>query len=1013
VIHKTDFISRYQWLIVIACLLTSRAGAETPAPEQIEFFETKVRPILVDHCYECHSAEGGEFEAGLALDSKIGWQTGGDSGAAIIPGEPEQSLLIEAIRYSEEVVSGMPPKSKLPADQIAILEHWVSIGAPDPRGEPPTVAAVTAFDLDDRRSQHWSWQPIAAPSPPEVSDASWPRGPIDHFIFAKLAEAGLKPAPPADKRTWLRRVCLDLIGLPPRLDQIQSFLADSSPEAYQRVVTELLGSHHFGEKWARHWLDLVRYSETYGHEFDYPIDHADQYRDYLIRALNADVPYDQFVREQIAGDLIATPRRHPSEDYNESIIGTGFWYFHDATHAPTDVLGNEAEIIANQLDVFGKSVLGLTVACARCHDHKFDAISTADYYALSAYLQSSCRQTAQLDPGRHIETISRDIADHLQRAATELRQFDSSHWDSNRFAAWIQQAKTSPPMLPVFRNPDDPPVWQDFDSPSWPAGWSTTGVAFQPIGDQIAIHADGQIAEPGTVSSRRLGAKQQGILRSPTFEITTSSIHMRVRATADVQLRVVIDNYQMNNVHPLLFNGTRIAGKEADTQGRWMWKSFGGDLQKYVGHNAYLEFVDEGDGYLELDEIRFSDGGQPTESDAIVLLPQSIAELWQQSVERLRDGRSDELLRWLIQQKLLTIDELNPRAGEAVRQAAELAERVPTPLRAIAMAEGTPEEARIYIRGSHNNLGPAVPRRTLEAFGGEPLNRLELADQIASPDNPLTARVIVNRLWHHLFSRGIVASVDDFGPQGEPPSHGELLDFLATDFIQHGWSIKHTIRQIVLSQTYRQASRANPLIPAEQLATIDPNNRLLHRMPVRRLTAEVIRDGILSVSGSLDAKPFGPSVPTHLTSFMAGRGRPGQSGPLDGNGRRSVYLAVTRNFLNPFFQTFDTPSPFGPQGRRSQSNVPAQALALMNDPFVIEQANRWADQILSLPGLDDQSRAALMMEQAHGFPPTNDQATAMHSFLGQQAELQGARDRRAWSDLGHALWNMKAFYYVQ
>ena len=410
--------------MVISLSLAATAADVTEArkltTEQTEFFEAKIRPIFVEHCYECHSVEADEREAGLSLDSRWGWSTGGDSGPAVVPGKPEESLLIHAVRYQEDVVSAMPPDSKLSDEQIRLLEQWIADGAPDPRAKPAQTdsATIERFDIQKRFSEHWSWRPVRSPTPPAIKHPSWARSDLDRFILARLEEAGLKPAEEADRRTWIRRLTFDLIGLPPSREEVRSFLEDESPSAHETVVDRLLDSKHFGEKWARHWMDLVRYAETYGHEFDYPIHHASAYRDYLIRAFNADVPYDQLIREHIAGDLLAQPRRHPEEDFNESIIGTGFWFFHEATHAPTDVLGNESDIIANQLDVLGKTFLGLTVACARCHDHKFDAISTADYYALSAYIQASCRQEYPLDPGRRIETLTAEIS-KLHEAAEE------------------------------------------------------------------------------------------------------------------------------------------------------------------------------------------------------------------------------------------------------------------------------------------------------------------------------------------------------------------------------------------------------------------------------------------------------------------------------------------------------------------------------------------------------------------------------------------------------------------
>ncbi len=982
--------------------------------EQVEFFESKVRPILVEHCYACHSTGAEDLEAGLVLDSKWGWETGGDSGPAIVPGDLDESLFIHAIRYSEDVVSGMPPRSKLAEEQIEILEHWVEIGAPDPR--PKVIAGEHAeaseFDLRQRVEEHWSWKPIADPSPPSVQDSEWPQGDLDRFVLAKIEQAGLKPAPPANRRRWLRRIHFDLTGLPPSPEEIDEFLSDQSPDAHRRVVDRLLDSRHFGEKWARHWLDLVRYAETYGHEFDYPIPGATEYRDYVIRALNTDVPYDQFVREHIAGDLLSPPRRHSADGFNESVLGTGFWYLHEATHAPTDVLGNEAGIIDNQLDVFGKSFLGLTIACARCHDHKFDAISTEDYYGLSAYIQSSCRQVIAIDVDRQREESAAQIRKRRELAAIRL----SNAWraEPNRSEQLLEKLQ-SPPVLSTVDSPplaDGTTLFADFEAGQIPPGWSTSGEAFVAVGFDLALRADGTMPMPGTVDSAVDGKEQIGILRSPTFEITTKNIHLRLKSTADVTVHVVIDNYQMAPFSALLFKGTLLREKAVDTDGRWQWKSLGKDLKKYLGHRAYLEVIDSGNGSIAIDTIVFSDGPAPKDVDSEELSDESLRAHVVESIGDLAEGRANPWLADQVNRGRLSLADLDQEASELIESARKLAESLPPPRFAVAIAEGTPEDAHVYIRGSHTNLGEAVPARFIEALGGRRGSRLDLANEVASPENPLTARVAVNRIWHHLFGRGIVPTVDDFGPQGQPPSHPQLLDWLAQQLIRSDWSLKHVIRTIVLSQTYRQDSVACRELDPELIAEVDPTNILLHRMPVRRLSAELIRDAIFSASGRIDLTSYGPSVPTHRTEFMTGRGaRP--SGPLDGNGRRSIYLSVYRNFLNPFMLAFDTPSPFGPQGRRSQSNVPAQALTLMNDPMVIEQAKYWAVQISGEGQSDPAETIRQMVETAHGIDASPMHVARLEEFLHRQAEIYGQLDHRAWADLAHALFNMKAFYFLQ
>jgi len=1247
-----------KWISFILLSLSLTApllrAAEIPA-EQLEFFEKEIRPLLAEHCYDCHSADASKLKGGLYLDSKWGWETGGDSGPAVVPGDLHESLVIDAVRRTEEIVSAMPPKTALSEAQIASLEKWVNMGAPDPRPKvEPAEGTVEAFDLQKRFEEHWCWRPVTKPVLPKVSAKEWPREELDHFILAKLEAAKLLPAEETDKRTWLRRVYLDLIGLPPTRDQIAAFLSDDSPEAYEKVVDELLASPHYGEKWARHWMDLVRYAETYGHEFDYPIRFATEYRDYLIRAFNADLPYDQFVTEHIAGDLLPKPRRNPEEDFNESIIGTGFWYFHEATHAPTDVLANEADIMDNQLDVFGKAFLGLTVACARCHDHKFDAISTKDYYALTGYLQSSARQEYPLDPGQEIAKVTREL-EQLQKSASEqFREIDlealrsslpgpyflasaslirdsinqpvkgdpwagevfddfESGYDKwtilegtafgeapaqGRFKgqqavtgffgkglinsfngndrntgvlksqpftikepfinflvgggkgnptafelhidgksvrkAWGKQVETLEPQswnvqefvgkqaefvvtdkarggwghinldhivfakipvpdstLNVAVDPEaiaataksygldprklkqwvatlagaqagldsptsflakwiqDPKTaaeaylqktkseqaWkefaasatrmEDFADGEIPEGWFTTGTAFRAAGQNpLARFGRYEFATPDTLDSGMLGRKETGILRSPTFEIGKKRIHVRLRSD-NITMRVVMDNYQMQVFQPLLFAGTVHKGAATNTKDQFAWISFDRQLDKYLGHQAYLEFIDNAEGFAAIDEIWLSDDPLPpqplhplvaewmeapdsTDVDLAAALDRSFLEASQHLTTQGLSESDSTFLNWMTKMRLLTLAELQPTLATLHKQGTELANTIPQPRYVIAMAQQTPEDAQVYIRGSHRNLGEPVPNRFLEALGGEQGSRLALAEEVTDPENPLTSRAIVNRLWHHLFGRGIVPSVDDFGPMGQEPTHPDLLDWLAQDLIDHDWSLKHSIRQIVLSSTYRQSSLANPELDAAFLAEADPTNALLHHMPVRRLPAEAIRDSILTVSGGLDPQLYGHSVPVHLTSYMTGRGRPGKSGPVDGEGRRSIYGEIRRNFLPPFLLTFDMPGPFGPKGKRSVSNVPAQALALLNDPFVIQQATEWAQQSLKdQPDLSDEARLKQMYEAATGQLPSSQELASLKAFL--DSEDQPAV---AWTSVAHVLFNTKEFLYL-
>ena len=475
-----------------------------------------------------------------------------------------------------------------------------------------------------------------------------------------------------------------------------------------------------------------------------------------------------------------------------------------------------------------------------------------------------------------------------------------------------------------------------------------------------AVPDQGLLVPAGVFHSGRFGQKLEGVLRSPTFELTHERIHLRLNGRK-VMVRLVIDGYTMNRNTQLLFGGTLLKPDKIDTGGNYQWFTMAGNLDKYIGHRVWLEISDVGDGFVSVTDVIMSNVNPPKAIDTVIpgLLDEgsfsdlsdvsrAYGMLWSKSLQHLGEGKLDRDEMDLI--NFISRHQLWPNAGRSsadlnqlLTQLQDLDAKLVKPQYATVMLEGTPENDHVHIRGSHKRLGEMVERRNLTALDGTPFpenssGRMQLAKELTSPNNPLVSRVIVNRLWHQLFWRGLVPTVDDFGDMGQQPSHPELLDWLATDFVREGWSTKKALRKIVLSKTYRMSSEAHPLNSPEQLAEIDPQNVLLHRAPIRRLQGEAIRDAMLVVSGSLDPEIGGKSIPVHLTSFMEGRGRPGKSGPLDGGKRRSLYAEIRRNFLPPFMLTFDMPSPFNTMGRRSVSNVPAQALTMMNDPFVLEEA---------------------------------------------------------------------------
>ncbi|MGB0767847.1 MAG: PSD1 and planctomycete cytochrome C domain-containing protein [Phycisphaeraceae bacterium] len=926
--------------------------------------------MLADNCYSCHSHEAKRNKGGFYLDSRQGILDAflAEPGNA----DPKASMLIKAVRY-EDADYAMPPKGKLPEQAIADLEKWVEMGLPWP--EEQAAGETEAFDLEARRESHWAWQP-----PKRSGEKS-----IDAFLNERLAAAGLAPAPLADRATLIRRVTLDLTGLPPTDDEVRAFVNDDSPNAYEHLVDRLLDSPRYGEQWGRHWLDTVRYAESYGHEFDFTIPHAWKYRDYIIRALNDDIPYHRVVKEHIAGDLIE-PRIHPDTKVNEAVVATGWWFMHEQSHAPTDVRLHEHERMDNQIDVMSKAFMGVTVSCARCHDHKFDAISDEDYYSLMGYLHSSRQQEAYLDHGGKIGHQIAEVRKAVEAGQARFEQLDPDA------------------LQPETTEHDQTLLFEDFNAGSF-NGWLATGWAWgeRPTvpGQWDPTRALAAPVRPGVAHSGMLGDQAMGTLRSPEFDVDRRFAWVRVKGKG--QVRMVIDSYTMARYNKLLFEGLDV---NIDTKGKWKWVRVGPNRDLYAGrthnskagdgkrfdHRAHLAFVDDhADAHLIVDEVRLGGEKGPPNTQ-----PPAIA-----SVDPAADAAFASHTK---------------RFNAAAR-------KLPKPQRALAITDGSPDDTYLHIRGGWRGIGEPLPRRFLTALGGEEgtpapttgSGRDDLARRIVDPDNPLPARVRVNRIWHHLFGRGLSPTVDNFGVLGVEPSHPELLDHLAVVFVEDDrWSNKAMIKRIVMTDAYRRTSDKTD----DNAEAQDPTNVLLHRQNIRRMTAEMIRDAMLVASGSLNEKRFGPPVPVRLTAQMQGRGRP-KSGPLDGNGRRSIYTSVRRNFLSPMMLTFDAPIPFSTVGRRNVTNVPAQSLTLMNDPFVHDQAKRWAQQLVQQDHPTPGTRIDAIFFAITGQAAEEQERVAAVAFLNRMAEEIDVPDDRImtdanlWQQFCHVAFNLKRFIYIR
>lgn len=941
---------------------------------QRQFFESRIRPVLIEHCYECHNSESAE--SGLNLDHRAALLAGGESGPVIDRQQPQKSLLLQVVRHDIKGVEMPEGGGKLAPSIIADLTQWVEMGAPDPRDQPPSaeeLQSATSWEaIRNKRSQWWSFQPITATEPSGAAEH-----PVDVFVNRRLQQQQLTPSSKADRRTLLHRAAFALTGLPPTPEQTRMFLDDPSEEAFERLVDRLLASPAFGERWARHWMDWIRYAESHGSEGDPRIENAWMYRDYLIRALNEDVAYDQLVREHIAGDLLPQPRINADLQLNESLIGTAHWRMVFHGFAPTDALDEKVRFTDDQIDAFSKAFLGLTVSCARCHHHKFDAISQDDYYALFGILGSTRPGRSAADSPEKLNTSRAE----LEQLKPQIRSALAADWQDTlaegamRLLAVKGKSETAVQrLLNVPDETDVPAHWarlrqqvaaegkaaqqsvpDEYKRWRFDCGgvsdWFAHGIGVSgtpaAAGDFLIHTEDGMALQrivPSGLISGRLSSKHAARLESPDFSLNREyDIWMQVAGSGEAACRYVVQNYPRNGtVYPV----------RTLNDANWSWQKL--DVAYWQGDTIHLELTTAKDAplltrgatrsWFGVRDVRVLPRGASlprlsleslaalfaVTADAEPQSPQAAAETIvravTQIVDRWRENRVTDAEALLLNE-LLTLevlpnrcDEL-PRAGSLIQHYQRLEDRIPVPVRVPTLGEWRGQDQRLFERGNHKTPAHEVPRRFLEAIDPTPYastlsGRRELAEDVLADDNPLARRVIVNRLWHHLFGSGIVTTPDNFGRLGAEPTHPELLDYLATRFVRDDWSLKSMIRLMITSETWQRSSQ-----PSTEVARLDPANQWLSHANVRRLEAEAIRDRLLLASGQLDPRQFGPPV----------------SGSSN---RRSVYVSVIRNRLDPFLSTFDAPVPFGARGRRDRTNVPAQSLLLLNDPFVRKAAQQ-------------------------------------------------------------------------
>ena len=888
-----------------AALLAQTAPPDTAG---LEFFEKKIRPVLSTRCYVCHSAMVPKVQGGLHLDSRDGVRKGGNSGAAITPGDPDSSLLIKALRYSDANLK-MPPGKALAPEVVADFEQWVRMGAPDPRTEAPKAKTAKTRDW-------WAFKRPVQPEIPAVADASWVRTPVDNFILAKLTAAKLAPSAPADKRTLIRRATYDLIGLPPTQKEIDDFAKDPSPRAFEKVVDRLLASPQYGVRWARHWMDVSRYADTADGADRFAFSYT--YRDWLVRAFNQDMPFDQFAKKQIAADQVPGASK-------ADLAALGF------ITLGRSVPKGEHDMIDDRIDAITRGFLGMTVTCARCHDHKFDPIPTRDYYSFYGIIANSAEPVEYplLAKEDEASPLVREYREGMHRRLAALDEFKTRRHAQLvaefRQATWISRYLLGAQKAQKMSNSEIETLSRDSDFNlfvlrRWRDYLKTARESHDPVfvaWNAFDALSEAQFAAQAPQVTKNLPAEANAALKAALAAASLASMSDVAKVYGEVLAKADAPQVNTDATVEALRLVLRADGAPANV--------------------PLADFI----------QIRGAGGD-----------------------DNILRGLDGAIRSW--------------QAQFAYRGIAPRAMALQEPVKLVP--------AHVFVRGNPNNLGVEAPPHFLSALNDPPTpfphgsGRLDLANAVADPRNPVTARVIVNRVWQWHFGRGIVNSPSDFGTRGDLPTHPELLDYLATRFMQEGWSIKKLHRWVMLSNTYQQASTDRP-----EARAADPENKLVWRLNRQRLDYESLRDSTLFVAGQLD--PTVGGLPFSLSAQP----------PVP---RRTAYAYIQRGRLPGELSSFDFAIPDAHVPQRFLTTVPQQALYLMNSPFILEEAKHVAGrrEVDSAP--NDRARVDALYHVVYGRAATADEAQMALDYVKGEASKQAAAAAPVWQ-YGLASFNDK------